>query len=155
MATGVGEEVAEVASDGRGEARVMLWRIWKWGEDKVDAVRSFQGNEETEENSASLAQLQPGASMGTVGTVRCRNGTEVPVEVSAKRLIDGRLQALVRDISDRKRSEAAQQRYTETLEALSGASLQLASFESATDVLDSILHYAVDLLGFARGGIYA
>jgi len=33
--------VSEVAADGRGEARVALWRVMKWGENKIDAVRGW------------------------------------------------------------------------------------------------------------------
>jgi predicted anti-sigma-YlaC factor YlaD len=37
----VSAEVSEAAEEGRGEARIMLWRVWKWGERKVEAVRDF------------------------------------------------------------------------------------------------------------------
>lgn len=33
--------VSEVAADGRGEARVALWRAMRWGESKIDAVRGW------------------------------------------------------------------------------------------------------------------
>jgi predicted anti-sigma-YlaC factor YlaD len=33
--------VSEVAADGRGEARVALWRAMRWGEHKIDAVRGW------------------------------------------------------------------------------------------------------------------
>ncbi len=33
--------VSEVAADGRGEARVALWRTMKWGGEKIDAVRGW------------------------------------------------------------------------------------------------------------------
>lgn len=32
-------EVSEVARDGRGEVRVLLWRVMTWGETRIDAVR--------------------------------------------------------------------------------------------------------------------
>jgi predicted anti-sigma-YlaC factor YlaD len=53
----VTSEVSDVAEHGRGEARIMLWRLWKWGERKVEAVRDFIGGDEPEsdttgENSA-------------------------------------------------------------------------------------------------------
>jgi predicted anti-sigma-YlaC factor YlaD len=41
VATDVGEEVAEVASDGRGEARVMLWRVWRAAVRGTETVREF------------------------------------------------------------------------------------------------------------------
>jgi predicted anti-sigma-YlaC factor YlaD len=34
-------EVNEVAEQGRGELRVMMWRLWKWGEQKAEAVRDL------------------------------------------------------------------------------------------------------------------
>jgi predicted anti-sigma-YlaC factor YlaD len=49
----VTSEVNDVAEHGRGEARIMLWRLWKWGERKVDAVREFVGREEPESNTTS------------------------------------------------------------------------------------------------------
>lgn len=33
--------VSEVAADGRGEARVALWRAMRWGETKIDAIRGW------------------------------------------------------------------------------------------------------------------
>jgi anti-sigma factor RsiW len=47
----VSNEVSEAAEQGRGEIRVMLWRIWRWGEDKVEAVRSLLGRESADENT--------------------------------------------------------------------------------------------------------
>ncbi len=41
VAQQITEEVSDVAVQGRGELRVMLWRLWKWGERKADAVRDL------------------------------------------------------------------------------------------------------------------
>jgi hypothetical protein len=43
-------EVSNVAQDSRGELRVIMWRTWKWGTDKVLAVRDYlrQSDESTE-----------------------------------------------------------------------------------------------------------
>jgi len=46
-------EVSDVAEHGRGEARIMLWRLWKWGERKVEAVREFVGRDEPESETTS------------------------------------------------------------------------------------------------------
>lgn len=51
VATVVTTEVEQVAEQGRGEARIALWRIWKWGEKKVDAVRDFVGGSDKEAQS--------------------------------------------------------------------------------------------------------
>jgi hypothetical protein len=42
----VSSEVSDVAEQGRGEARIMLWRLWKWGERKIEAVREFVSRDE-------------------------------------------------------------------------------------------------------------
>jgi len=56
-------EVAEAAQQGRGEVRVMLWRVWKWGEDKVETVRSYlTGNEQDSDNDENAAD--DGANQG-------------------------------------------------------------------------------------------
>ena len=34
-------EVGQVAADGRGEARVLLWRAMRWGEERLAAVQSW------------------------------------------------------------------------------------------------------------------
>ncbi len=55
----VSSEVSGVAEQGRGEARIMLWRIWKWGERKVEAVREFVSRDEAEaatESESSAAE---------------------------------------------------------------------------------------------------
>jgi PAS domain S-box-containing protein len=53
--------------------------------------------------------LSPGTFQVTEWTLVRKDGTAIPVEVSAKILPDGRWQAFVRDISERKRSEWALQ----------------------------------------------
>jgi len=54
----VAAEVVEVADQGRGEARMMLWRVWKWGESKTEAVRGFLTKDTEEEDP------QPGQEQG-------------------------------------------------------------------------------------------
>ena len=60
VAEAVTTEVSSVAESGRGEARIMLWRVWKWGERKVEAVRDFvtrdDTNEETKDTSTAEDQ---------------------------------------------------------------------------------------------------
>jgi hypothetical protein len=59
VAEAVSTEVSGVAESGRGEARIMLWRVWKWGERKVEAVRDFVSKDETEnepENDSNAAE---------------------------------------------------------------------------------------------------
>ena len=53
VAEAVSTEVSGVAESGRGEARIILWRVWKWGERKVDAVRDLVSKEDTENESTN------------------------------------------------------------------------------------------------------
>ena len=51
VAEAVSTEVSGVAEQGRGEARIILWRVWKWGERKVEAVRDFVSKDDTDDES--------------------------------------------------------------------------------------------------------
>ena len=51
VAEAVSAEVSGVAEQGRGEARIMLWRVWKWGERKVEAVRDFVSKSDEADDS--------------------------------------------------------------------------------------------------------
>ncbi len=62
-------------------------------------------------------QLRAGEAVRAQRRLRRRDGTLVPVEISARRLSDGRLLGLVRDISDRQRSEQALERSLSLLQA--------------------------------------
>ncbi len=56
-------EVAEAAQQGRGEVRVMMWRVWKWGENKVESVRSYlTGNQQDSDDDENAAD--DGANQG-------------------------------------------------------------------------------------------
>jgi predicted anti-sigma-YlaC factor YlaD len=53
VAEAVSTEVSGVAEQGRGEARIMLWRVWKWGERKVEAVRDFVSKDDNDKEPES------------------------------------------------------------------------------------------------------
>lgn len=55
----------------------------------------------------AVRQVLAGKRVLTEWRFKRKDGSFVPTEVSAKRLPDGRIQAIVRDISDRKRTEEA------------------------------------------------
>ena len=57
VADAVSTEVNGVAENGRGEARIILWRVWKWGERKVEAVRDFVSKDDTEDNSEESSSV--------------------------------------------------------------------------------------------------
>jgi anti-sigma factor RsiW len=49
VAQQISQEVSGVAEQGKGEVRVMMWRLWKWGERKVDGVRQFVSKKDNAE----------------------------------------------------------------------------------------------------------
>lgn len=55
VATGV----SEVAADGRGEARVALWRVMRWGEGKINAVRGWVDRMTNDDENAGEATTDP------------------------------------------------------------------------------------------------
>jgi PAS domain S-box-containing protein len=60
--------------------------------------------------------LQPGARIQSEWRLKRKDGTDVPVEVSANILADGRWHAFVRDISERKRVEDQRQVFVSLLD---------------------------------------
>jgi len=60
VAEAVTTEVSGVAESGRGEARIMLWRAWKWGERKVEAVRDFVTNDDDNESKDDSSAAEQG-----------------------------------------------------------------------------------------------
>ena len=63
--------------------------------------------EEKPRLASELARLQGGETTRTEWKVRRKDGTFLPLEVSMKRLPDGRLQVIARDVTERKRAEEA------------------------------------------------
>ncbi|MDE3129902.1 MAG: PAS domain S-box protein, partial [Acidobacteriota bacterium] len=74
--------------------------------------------------SLRLTQLAAGQTSLSEQQLRRHDGTTLPVEISAKRLEDGRLQAIVRDITERKRAGE---------EIMRALSLLSATLEATTD----------------------
>src|SRR5262245_42872773 len=83
--------------------------------------------------------------------LRSKDGTYVPAEVSAKIFSDGRWQAIVRDISERKRAEQTLRQTQERLElALRGS--DLASWDWNIDTGEMITnHRCAEMRGFQPG----
>jgi PAS domain S-box-containing protein len=77
--------------------------------------------------------LLEGGAQVSEWTLRCKDGTRLPVEVSAAILPDGRWQAIVRDISRRKRAEDELREAQERIDlALRGADLAAWDWNVAT-----------------------
>lgn len=88
------------------------------------SVHDFLTAEEILNDPMELDELKSGKRVLKERRVRHKDGTLIPVEVSATMLADGRFQAIARDITDRKRAEEerrrleAQIQHTQKLESL-------------------------------------
>ena len=76
---------------------------------------------ERERHTLFFQRIMDGETMMGDWLLQRRDGTLLPAEVSAKRLPDGRLQSIVRDISERKSSEDELHKAKEAAEAASQA----------------------------------
>ncbi|HEX6187534.1 MAG TPA: PAS domain S-box protein [Pyrinomonadaceae bacterium] len=69
------------------------------------SVFDFMVPEDVVANPLKLDELKQGKPVVNERRLKRKNGTAIPVEITAKLLSDGRLQAIMRDISQRKRAE--------------------------------------------------
>jgi len=69
------------------------------------SVFDFMVPEDVVANPLKLDELKQGKPVVNERRLKRKDGTAIPVEITAKLLSDGRLQAIMRDISHRKRAE--------------------------------------------------
>lgn len=72
--------------------------------------------EDIERRPLRLDELRAGKSMLIERVLRRADGVRVPVEINANKLNDDNLQAIARDISDRKKAEEERKRFDEQLQ---------------------------------------
>lgn len=51
----VSDGVTEVASSGRGELRVMIWRAWRWGKTQLDSLKELLDDKDSPQSQAPHA----------------------------------------------------------------------------------------------------
>jgi two-component system, NarL family, sensor histidine kinase UhpB len=113
---------------------------------------------EAERNMANVPKLMSGQTVLTENKMRRKDGTIFDAEISTKLLTDGSYQGIVRDITDRKRTEymvlAGERRYRTLVETITEGILQVNNddvIEFANTRICAMLGYTRDeLLGQRR-----
>jgi PAS domain S-box-containing protein len=100
-----------------------------------------------------LAEMVDGSVLLAEGSVQGKDGSIIPVEVSARLLSDGRLQAIVRDITARKRAEAAQRKHAEQLAEIIRVQTDIAMTELEPARLMDLIVKRVQALTGASGAV--
>ncbi len=78
--------------------------------------------------SHRFGQLLKGTVLALELNLKNKSGVAVPFEVRARSLEDRRIQAIIRDVTERKRAEAEMKFYVETMELLEEVVLELNEF---------------------------
>ena len=92
-------------------------------------------------------RLEAGEHLRFERSVRRKDGTIIPVEVTASRLNDGRLQGIFRDISERKRAEHALRESQDRFNRLSAAAFEGIAITDEGRLVDMNPQFAA-MLGF-------
>ncbi|HVU94408.1 MAG TPA: PAS domain S-box protein [Puia sp.] len=89
------------------ETNHSAWKMFGYDKDELDAMNISELYSPTElrERPFQYQELFNKKVVRTERTIVCKDGSQVPVEVTVKRLSDGRFMAILRDISERKRAE--------------------------------------------------
>ncbi len=83
----------------------------------------------------------------------CRNGAILPVEISAKMMYDGRMQAIIRDITERKRTQESLQRYAERVKTLQELDRAILAAQSPEAIAQVALHHIQQLVPFQQAAV--
>ncbi|MCK6626425.1 MAG: PAS domain-containing protein [Anaerolineae bacterium] len=100
-----------------------------------------------------MKELLAGKTILAERRFRCRNGTILPVEISAKMLDDGRLQAIVRDITERKQAQESLQRYAERVKTLQELDRAILAAQSPEAIAQVALHHIQQLIPFQQAAV--
>jgi two-component system, cell cycle sensor histidine kinase and response regulator CckA len=109
-------------------------------------VADLMTPEELAEVPRHLAELRSGRTLILERTVVRRDGGRVPVEISAKALGD-EIQAIVRDISERRRVEAVTHRTFRQLRALAEAAVEIPAAGDVPRILELLAGSTRALIG--------
>ena len=137
--TGVTTDVNRAGCEMLGYAREEL--VGKAIEDlmpREDADRLRRAREQLARGGVQIAEFR----------LRRKDGTHLPVEVSAKFLPDGRWQGFVRDVTERKRAENELRRLNRAHRAISSCNEALIRATDEAELLATICRIAVGEAGY-------
>jgi PAS domain S-box-containing protein len=97
--------------------------------------------------------LSPGETVIAEQLVRNANGQDIPVEINAKVVAQGRVQCIIRDIRHRKEADEERERYIQRLTILQQVDVELNQMLSVDYVLSLALDAAVRLSAAKAGYI--
>ncbi len=109
--------------------------------------------EDKGKNPPRLEDLRAGKVIISERRMVCKDGSILPVEISGKMLADGRFQGIVRDITDRKRSEDALKNYSRRLAVINRLDHVISSSLNLDTVYDAFVIEMKELAAFDRTAI--
>jgi PAS domain S-box-containing protein len=107
-------------------------------------------SEERDLLAERLRRLVAGERLRYERVAQRKDGTTVPVEVTGSRLSDGRLHAILRDISDRKRAEAELRESEDRFRRLADAGFEGIAVTEGGRIVDTNARLA-EMFGYAPG----
>ncbi|NJN96279.1 MAG: PAS domain S-box protein [Anaerolineales bacterium] len=100
-----------------------------------------------------IKELLAGKTLLVERRLYCRNGALLPVEISAKLMDDGRLQAIIRDITERKQAQESLQRYAERVKTLQELDRAILAAQSPEAIAQVALHHIQQLMPFRQAAV--
>ncbi|HXW01079.1 MAG TPA: PAS domain S-box protein, partial [Anaerolineae bacterium] len=113
---------------------------------RLNLFKDFIPAEDLAIKPLHLNELLAGQAVLVERRLRCKDGALLPAEISAKILADGRLQAIVRDITERQKAQESLQRYAERLKTLQELDRAILSAQSPAAVAQAALHHIQQLV---------
>ncbi|MEP6894777.1 MAG: PAS domain S-box protein, partial [Chloroflexota bacterium] len=112
-----------VVTDSQGrilDANTSVSEIFGYSREEISklSVADLFPPEENINASSKIEEVRAGKTAISVRYIKRKDDTVLPVEISSKMLPDGRFQAIVRDVSERKKIEIETRRHVAELEAL-------------------------------------
>ena len=109
------------------------------------SMRDLIPADEYDAANSHFSELLAGKAVISEKRMLCKDGTLISVEMSTKMLEDGRLQTIVRDLTERERAKEALQKSNNLLKAITRAQSQFISDVDPNILFDELLHNILSL----------